>query len=225
MRGWRSTIFAILLLALFAAVPFLLDAAAQDKTVAPNQKSTANAPAQDQKAAVQDQKAPSPDQKPAAQEPKPPALPLPEMQRLAKLYVGAWTYTENYPVSPMSPKGGVNTGVYISELGPGGNSLFNHFVSKGPVGNFEGTLVMTWDQQEQAYKCYVFGDGFPGAIVETGQFEGDALVFRAQLPVGGSVTLRSVTKFPADGKILSEEYASVNGAPEALLIRVDAVRK
>lgn len=198
--------------------PLARPAAAQDKAAAQDQKTTSNATAQDQKA-------PAPDQKAAAPEPKPPTLPLPEMQRLAKLYVGAWTYTETYPKSPMSPKEGVNTGVYISELGPGGNSLFNHFVSKGPVGNFEGTLVMTWDQQEQAYKCYVFGDGFPGAIVETGQFEGDTLVFRAQLPVEGSVILRSVTKFPADGKIQSEEYASVNGAPEALLIRVDAVRK
>jgi hypothetical protein len=29
-------------------------------------------------------------------------------------------------------------------------------------------LVMTWDLKESAYKAYVFGDAFPGAIVETG---------------------------------------------------------
>lgn len=34
-----------------------------------------------------------------AQDQKPPSLPLPEMQRLAKLYVGTWTYTETYPIS------------------------------------------------------------------------------------------------------------------------------
>jgi len=205
----RSTTLAMLLLASAVTILFMCTATAQDKA-----------------AAAQDQKAPAPDQKAAAQEPKPPTLPLPEMQRLSKLYVGAWTYTETYPVSPMSPKGGVNTGVYISELGPGGNSLFNHFVSKGPVGNFEGTLVMTWDAHENAYKAFAFGDGFPGAIVETGQFEGDALVFHAELPMGEKkIALRNVTTFPADNKIVSEEYASSDGGPEGLLVRVEAVKK
>src|SRR5579872_2178210 len=52
----------------------------------------------------------------------------PEMDRL-KFYLGEWDYTETYP------KGGKNTGVYTSKLGPGGNSLVNGFHSKGPVGN------------------------------------------------------------------------------------------
>jgi hypothetical protein len=65
-----------------------------------------------------------------AQEQKRPSLPLPEMQRLSKLYVGRWEYTETYPKS-----GAANTGVYTSELGPGGNSIFNHFHSKGPAGS------------------------------------------------------------------------------------------
>src|SRR6185437_11262462 len=107
--------------------------------------------------------------KPAAQEEKPPALPMPEMQRLSKLYVGKWEYTETYPKSAFSPNGGVNTGVYTSELGPGGNSIINHFHSKGPVGEFEGVMVMTWDPKEKAYKAYVFGDSFPAAVVQTGQ--------------------------------------------------------
>jgi len=86
----------------------------------------------------------------AAQEGKPPALPLPEMQKLSKLYVGTWTFTETYPKSPMAPNGGENTGIYTSELGPGGNSIFNHFHSKGPVGEFDGTIVMTWDPKEKS---------------------------------------------------------------------------
>jgi len=60
------------------------------------------------------------------------------------------TYTETYPKSPMAPNGGVNTGVYTSELGPGGNSIFNHFHSKGPVGEFDGTIVMAWDPRRNA---------------------------------------------------------------------------
>lgn len=162
----------------------------------------------------------------AAQDSKPPALPLPEMQKLSKLYLGTWTYTETYPKSPMAPNGGENTGVYTSELGPGGNSIFNHFHSKGPVGEFDGTIVMTWEPKEKIYKAYVFGDSFPSAVVETGQWENDALVYRFELAMGSTkIALRNVTKFLPDGKLTSEEFTSVNGAPESLLVHVEAVKK
>jgi hypothetical protein len=161
----------------------------------------------------------------SAQEQKRPTLPLPEMQRLAKAYVGTWTYTETYPKSAMIPEGGVNTGVYTSELGPGGNSIFNRFHSKGTVGDFEGAIVMTWDAKEKAYKAFVFGGDFPGAIVQSGQFEGDSLVYRSELTMGTrKIAMRNVTNF-SDGKIISEQYSSVNGGPEALLVRVEAVKK
>jgi hypothetical protein len=161
-----------------------------------------------------------------AQEQKPPALPLAEMQRLSKLYVGTWTYTETYPKSAFSPNGGVNTGVYTSELGPGGNSIVNHFHSKGPVGEFEGMIVMTWDPKESAYKGYVFGDSFPAAVVQTGRWENDALVYRSEFSAGGTTfALRNSTKFVADGKLVSEEFSSANGAPEVLLVHVEAVKK
>ena len=161
-----------------------------------------------------------------AQEKRPGPLPLPEMQRLAKLYVGRWEYTEEYPKSAFYPNGGVNTGVYVSEPGPGGNSIFNHFHSKGPVGDFEGTLVMTWDPKENAYKAYAFGDSFPAAIVETGKWEGDTLVFRAEFSVGETkFALRNATKFLDGGKLTSDEFSSANGKPETLLVHVEAVKK
>jgi hypothetical protein len=162
----------------------------------------------------------------AAQEGKPPALPLPEMQKLSKLYVGTWTYTETYPKSPMAPNGGVNTGVYTSELGPGGNSIFNHFHSKGPVGEFDGTIVMTWDPKEKLYKAYVFGDSFPSAVTETGQWEADALVYRYEFSMGTmKFALRNVTKFLPDGKLASDEFSSANGAAETLLVHIEAIKK
>lgn len=162
----------------------------------------------------------------AAQERRPPALPLPEMQRLSKLYLGRWEYTETYPKSAFSPNGGVNTGVYVSESGPGGNSIFNHFHSKGPVGEFEGTLVMTWDPKENAYKAYLFADSFPTAVVETGQWEGDTLVFRLEFSAGETkFALRNATKFLEGGKLVSDEFSSANGKPETLLVHVEAIRK
>jgi len=161
-----------------------------------------------------------------AQEQKPPALPLAEMQRLSKLYVGTWTYTETYPKSAFAPNGGVNTGTYTSELGPGRNSIINHFHSKGAVGEFEGMIVMTWDPKESAYKGYVFGDSFPAAVVQTGRWENDALVYRSEFSAEGTTfKLRNATRFLANGKLVSEEFSSANGAPEVLLVRVEAVKK
>jgi hypothetical protein len=155
-----------------------------------------------------------------AQEQKAPTLPLPEMQWLSSQYVGKWEYTETYPGA------GQNTGIYTSELGPGGNSIFNHFHSKGPVGDFEGTLVMTWDAAEKAYKSYAFGADFPGALVGTGHWEGDTLVYRSEILMGSrKIALRNTTKFLEGGKILSEEYSSANGGPEKLLVHVEAARK
>lgn len=145
--------------------------------------------------------------------------PAPQMERL-KFYLGEWDYTETYA------KGAKNSGVYTSKLGPGGNSLINGFHSQGPVGDSEGLLVMTWDAKEDAYKAYAFGNDFPGALVETGQFEGDALVFRSEISAGGStLKLRNVTRLVSPGKIVSEQYVTARDAPEALFVSVEAKRR
>ena len=149
----------------------------------------------------------------------------PEMEKL-KFYLGEWDYTETYGRSAAYPNGGKNTGVYSSTLGPGGNSLINHFHSQGPVGDFEGLMIMTWDPKEKAYKAYVFGNDFPGAIVETGQFEGDTLTYRSEFSTGGAkLALRNATRVTGPGKLVSEEFFSSGGAPEALLVRVEATKR
>ncbi|HEY6270253.1 MAG TPA: DUF1579 family protein [Candidatus Acidoferrum sp.] len=165
-------------------------------------------------------------EKPAATPKEPRAIPgAAEMERL-KFYLGDWDYTETYPKSAFSPNGGKNTGVYSSKLGPGGQSLVNSFHSQGPVGDFEGLIVMTWDAREKAYKAYVFGNGIPGAVVETGQFEGDALVYRFEFPAeGGSVKLRNVTRVTGPGTLVSEEFMTMKDAPETLFVHVDAKKR
>ena len=158
----------------------------------------------------------------AAQAAKPGAA---EMDRL-KFYLGEWDYTETYPKSTFSPNGGKNTGMYTSKLGPGGNSLINSFHSQGPVGDFEGLLVLTWNSPEKTYKEYVFSGDFPGALVETGAFEGDALVFRVEIPMGGAtMKLRNVTRVTGPSTLVSEQLSSMNGAPEKLFVRVEAKKR
>src|SRR5262245_26967273 len=85
----------------------------------------------------------------------------PEMQRVSKLYVGSWTYTETYPKSAAAPNGAVNTGTYTSEPGPGGNSIVNRFHSTGPAGDVDGMLIMVWDPKAKAYTEYVFAPTSP----------------------------------------------------------------
>jgi hypothetical protein len=87
-------------------------------------------------------------------------------------------------------------------------------------------LVMTWDPKEKVYKAYVFGSDFPGAIVETGQWEGDMLVYRGEFAAGAmKMALRNATRLTAPGKIVSEEFSSANGAAEALMVRVEASKR
>ena len=155
-------------------------------------------------------------EKPAVAAAKPGAA---EMERL-KFYLGEWDYTETYPNEEK------NTGVYTSKLGPGGNSLINAFHSQGPVGDFEGLLVMTWDPQEKMYKEYVFGNDFPGALVETGQFEGDTLVYRSEIATqGATIKLRNVTRLTAPGKLESQQYMVMKDAPEKLFVHVEAKKR
>lgn len=146
--------------------------------------------------------------------------PPPEMQRLSSRYLGIWKYVERYGNNVE------NTGIYTSALGPGGNSIVNHFHSQGPAGEFEGMIVMTWDPQEKAYKEYVLSDAVPGALVETGRWEGDSLTFRTTLTMGtAKVALRNTTRFPSDSTITGDQYSSAGGAPEALMVHVEARRK
>jgi hypothetical protein len=159
-------------------------------------------------------------EKPAAAPATAPRPGAAEMERL-KFYLGEWDYTESYPKN-----GGQNTGIYTSKLGPGGNSLVQSFHSHGPMGDFEGLLVITWDPKEKAYKSYVFGNDFPGCIVETGRFEGDELVFRGEMTMGGKhLAMRNSTRLPSPGRIVSEEFLSVDGGAEKLLVHVDAKKR
>jgi len=156
----------------------------------------------------------------------PPAKPgAAEMERV-KFYLGEWDYTETYEKSKQLPDGGQDTGVYTSKLGPGGNSLINTFHTQGPYGDFEGLLILTWDPKEKAYKQYGFANDFPGAILETGQFEGDALVFRGEFSMSATkVAIRNSTRLVGPGKLISEEFISANGAPEKLFLRIDATKR
>ena len=73
---------------------------------------------------------------------------------------------------------------------------------------------------------YGMENTFPGALVETGQFEGDALVFRSEFSAGGTtLKLRNVTRVVSPGKLVSEQYFTANDGTEALFVTVEAKRR
>lgn len=152
-----------------------------------------------------------------------PNLPTPEMQRLTKMYLGTWDYTESYPKAG-GGEPAKNTGVYTSETGPGGNSLVNRFRSHGPVGDFDGMLVMTWDATDKVYKAYVLGSDFPGAVVETGSWQGDTLEFRGEVP-SMKLQVHTTAKLLPDGTLASDAFISRPGGTERLLAHVEAHRR
>jgi hypothetical protein len=144
---------------------------------------------------------------PTISAPQAEASPSPEMAKLIKLYRGTWDYTESYAKTTEMPNGGENTGVYSSELGPGSMSILNRFHSKGPAGDYEGFMIMTWDAKEKAYKEYLVGNGIPGAVISTGQFEGDTLIFRTTFTMGDkSYLIRNETHLDAKGLLISDEF-------------------
>ena len=72
----------------------------------------------------------------------------------------------------------------------------------------------------------MFGNDFSGTVVETGQFEGDALVFRSEFSAdGATIKLRNVTHVTAPGSLVSEEFMAVKDAPETLLVHVEARKR
>jgi len=80
--------------------------------------------------------------------------------------------------------------------------------------------------KEKTYKAYVFGNDFPGALVQTGQFEGDALVYRTEMAAqGATVKLRNVTRLTGPRTLVSEQFMAMKDAPEKLFVRVEAKKR
>jgi hypothetical protein len=67
------------------------------------------------------------------------------------------------------------------------NILSLRFHSKDPSAISKGFTSYDLDAKEKAYKANVFRNDFPEALVETEQFEGDTLIFRATFQHGRQI--------------------------------------
>jgi hypothetical protein len=122
---------------------------------------------------------------PAAQGGMPPAAkPSPEMQKMAKLFVGKWTtLTKTEPMGGMP--GGEAKGEATFYRGPGGLSLIEDFKSVGGgFGNFRGHGVSYWDEKAKNYAGVWCDSMTPGGCSSAGtsKWDGDKIVGYMEMP-------------------------------------------
>ena len=113
------------------------------------------------------------------QAPKP--RPAPEMQRVAKMLVGAWNIEEDFAPGGSRPNGGKGTGHSVIRLGPGGFSVIEDFVD--PAVHLHS--LIWWDKVAQRFKtagCDDLGD--QGCQMENGlgRWEGNEVVWQLTVP-------------------------------------------
>ena len=101
----------------------------------------------------------------------------------------------------------------------------NDFHSVGPVGDFQGLDIITWDPAAQSYKSFIFPNNAPGAFVRAGHWEGDALIFTLNFAGETELLLRTVTRQTGKDTAEIAEYYSMGGKPEQLMLTVRAQRK
>jgi hypothetical protein len=103
--------------------------------------------------------------------------PAPEIERLLQMFQGRWTTEEKHEPSEMMPQGGTGKGQESVRPGPGKMSLIAEYTSQGPMGEFSGIGIITWDPAERAYKLHWTDNMTPTVTVMTGKWEGKDLVF------------------------------------------------
>jgi len=82
------------------------------------------------------------------------------MQRLAKMLVGKWKVDEDFVPGGTLPNGGKGSGHSVIELGPGGSSLIEGFVSSSPAGRWHSLIC--WEKAGKVFRtvgCDDFSEG------------------------------------------------------------------
>ncbi len=103
--------------------------------------------------------------------------PAPEIERVLQQFQGRWTTEEKHEPSEMLPQGGTGKGQEAIRPGPGKMSLIGEYVSQGPMGEFAGIGLMTWDPTARVYHLHWTDNTNPVVSVSTGKWEGKDLVF------------------------------------------------
>lgn len=103
--------------------------------------------------------------------------PAPEITRFLNMTQGRWETAEKYDVSEMTPQGGEGKGQESFRPGPGKMSAISEYNSIGPLGEFAGVGIITWNPAEKLYYIHWTDNTNPVMTMLTGRWQGDDLVF------------------------------------------------
>jgi len=154
-----------------------------------------------------------------------PAKSSPEVDKLQFL-IGDWKIDSTYPKSDIFPNGGEEHGTYSCHAGPGGFSLVAEFKADGLEGHIEGLDVTTWDPQEKVYKMYTFGNAFPGAYEQRGDWDGDNFALTGDFTTGDTkYTFKQSTHQDSADSMTVQEWFMVPGGEMQLMQTTKLSRK
>src|SRR6266852_1194163 len=102
----------------------------------------------------------------------------PEMEKLARAFVGEWDTTESMEHSEYFPHGGGRSGKSHWRLGVGGTTLIAEGNSDGSVGPLSYLITIWWDKKSKTYGFFTcFKDtGSSCRVRGTAHWEGDTFV-------------------------------------------------
>jgi hypothetical protein len=105
--------------------------------------------------------------------------PAPEIQKLAKAFLGTWSVTEKIEPSQTMPNGGDGRGEEVYRLGPGGHSFIEEIHLNEPTQEISGAGVAWWDDKAKGYRAvWCDGENPSGCILmaHLAKWEGDQFV-------------------------------------------------
>src|SRR5262245_47982663 len=79
----------------------------------------------------------------------------PEMDRLAKAFLGRWNTVETMERGAEFPSGGSRRGFVEARLAAGGTTLVYQVRSDGTAGKLDGFLAIWWDPEAKLYDVFV----------------------------------------------------------------------
>jgi len=151
--------------------------------------------------------------------------PAPEMDKLNFL-IGDWNVQGEYLETPMTGKGGKETGWYKARLGPGGFSVIADFEDQSPLGEEIGHELLSWDPAAGAYTTATIGNSFPGVVLGKAHWDGDAFVTEGEFKMGDTVIhTRAIQSHITKNSVHIEESSQTGTEPYQLIWKADAIRK
>ncbi len=116
------------------------------------------------------------------------SAPTPEMQRLARAFVGTWNTIETFERNEFYPNGAERKGTARISVGTGGTTLIEDYHSDGSAGKLDFLAVIWWDNGTKRYGFFTCGNGHVTAckIRGTARWDGDSFVNEYDLAIKGT---------------------------------------